>query len=169
MASATFLTVSKISFLVGFDFRRSRTSFTLAFSNALLCSGSGPSLFCRERSISRQNCRSLLFLIQFSFSGETAGAAERLPRRDGPNRKTHPTCAAQNNNEHTQRTSPKRQGGKPTDTRGSPSMQRQTDGLNSLPSPRSREPTALRPSSERLDHAKQPAIRELVKEPTESP
>src|SRR3984885_7190715 len=104
MASATSLTASKISSLLGFGFRRSRFSLTSAFSSALLCSGSGPFLFCRERSASRQNCRSLLPFIQFSFSGKTAGAAEQLPRRNGPNRKTHPTCAAQQTTNTPQRT-----------------------------------------------------------------
>ena len=112
MASATSLTASKISSLLGFGFRRSRFSLTSAFSSALLCSGSGPFLFCRERSASRQNCRSLLPFIQFSFSGKTAGAAKQLPRRNGPNRKTHPTCAVQRDNEHTQRTSPRTPSGR---------------------------------------------------------
>jgi len=145
MASATSLTASKISSLRGFGFRRSRFSLTSALSSALLCSGSGPFLFCRERSASRQNCRSLLPFIQFSFSGKTAGAAKQLPRRNGLNRKTHPTCAVQRDNEHTQRTSPRTPSGRPTDTRGDPSMQRQTDGATA-PSPQTHTvPTALRP------------------------
>jgi hypothetical protein len=95
MASATSLTASKISLLVGLGFRRSFLNLAFAFSSALLCPDSGPSLSCIDLSKSMQDCQFLSCFMQLSFSGKTAGAAEQLPRRNGPNRKTHPTCAAQ--------------------------------------------------------------------------
>ena len=95
IASATFRTVLKISLLPGFGFRQRRFNSPRAFSSALICSGSSPSRPCMDLSSSMQNCKFLSF-IPFSFSGSLLPVPQRqLPRRNGPNRKTHPTCAAQ--------------------------------------------------------------------------
>src|SRR5208283_5324570 len=135
MASATCLTASKISLLVGLGLRRSFFKLTFAFSSALLCSGSSPSLSCMDRRQSMQYCRFLSCFIVLLLRRETAGAAEQLPRRNGPNRKTHPTCAAQQTTTHPNEQA-QRHGMIQRIPHGSPSMQRRTDGPKLLPPPR---------------------------------
>jgi len=149
MASATCLTASKISLLVGLGLRRSFFNLTFAFSSALLCSGSSPSLSCMDRRQSMQYCRFLSCFMGPPFSGEklpvpqsssregmdrTEKLTQRVPHNKQP---THP-----NEQAHRQR-------GIQRIPRGSPSMQRRTDGLNySHRRGPSEAPTALRPSSD---------------------
>ncbi len=128
MASATCLTASKMSLLVGSGLRRSRFNLSSAFASALLCSGSSPSLSCMERRQSKQYCRFLS-----CFTGPPSPARNCRCRRAAPEKewtepKNSPNVCRTANNQHTPTNRLTDTKGTQRKPRGSPSMQRRTDG-----------------------------------------
>jgi len=147
MASATCLTASKISLLVGLGLRRSFFNLTFAFSSALLCSGSSPSLSCMDRRQSRQYCRFLSRFIGPPSPARNCRCRRAAPEKEWTEPKNSPNVCRTTNNQHTPTNRLTDTEGTQRTSRRSPSMQRRTDGSELLPSPRAPEaPAALCPS-----------------------
>ena len=101
MASATCLTASKISLLVGLGLRRSFFNLTFAFSSALLCSGSSPSLSCIDRRQSMQYCRFLSCFMGPPSPARDCRCRRAAPEKEWTEPKNSPNVCRTTNNQHT--------------------------------------------------------------------